>query len=262
MVKKKGFPKWNENVLCTVTRITPFAAWCILDEYENEDGSRIEGMIHISQVAGKWVKDIRKFVKPNKQYIAKVIRIDREKGHINLSLKRVSKVDKREKLDTYRRNKRASGMLTQAAKKLGETMVNAEKEVVSKLKDDYDDLFSAFEDASTNPDVLKEAEISKKWRDALLEIIERNFQTKERKIKADLKLSSTAGDGINSIKKTLAALEKKSGATVKYISAPNYLIELTTDDPKEGEKKLKEALEETVKGIQKVDGTGEYEFIR
>ena len=49
MVKKKGLPKWSELVLCTTTRITPFAAWCTLDEYETEDGSPIEGMIHISK---------------------------------------------------------------------------------------------------------------------------------------------------------------------------------------------------------------------
>jgi len=262
VVKKKGLPEWNDNVLCTVTRVTPFAAWCTLDEYENEDGSPIEGMIHISQVAGRWVKDIRKYVKQNKQYIAKIIRIDYEKGHINLSLKRVSKVDKREKMDTYRKDKRMIGMLNQVAKRLGEPIENVEKEISDKLKHNYDDLFSAFEEANEDPNVLKEAGITGKWADAVMEIIERNFQIKERKIKAEIKMSTTAPDGVKKLKKILVNLEKKANAKIKYISAPKYMIELRSTDPKEAEKQLKEAIEEAVGEIEKAGGKGNFEFVK
>jgi len=70
LVIKKGFPEFGELVLCTVTRVTTFAAWCKLEEYPN-----IEGMVHISEVVGKWIYDIREFVKEGKQYVAKVIKL-------------------------------------------------------------------------------------------------------------------------------------------------------------------------------------------
>jgi len=263
MPKKKGLPKWNENVLCTVTRITPFAAWCTLDEYENEDGSSIEGMIHISQVAGRWVKDIRKYVKQSKQYIAKIIRIDYEKGHINLSLKRVSKVDKREKMDTYRRDKRVSGMLNQVAKRMNEPIENVDKEITQKLEKIYDDIFAAFEEASENPDVLKEAGVEKKWADAAMEVIQQNFQTKERRIKAEVEMSTAAPDGVKKLKNILANLEKKvDGVKVKYISAPKYIIEMRSENPKESVKQMKEALDEAVSEIEAAGGKGSYEFVK
>ena len=77
MVKRKEMPDWGEFVLCTVERITPYAAWCRMDEYPG-----IEGMIHVSEVSGKWVHDIREFVKPNKQYVAKVVKIDYQKNAV------------------------------------------------------------------------------------------------------------------------------------------------------------------------------------
>jgi len=271
MVKKKGLPKWGEIVLCTTTRITPFAAWCVLDEYEAEDGSRIEGMIHISQVAGKWVKDIRDFVKPNKQYVAKVIRIDYQKGHLNLSLKRVSKFDKKEKMENFRRSKRAAGMLMQAAKRIGKTEADANAEVVAKLEAMFEerseerkkfDLFSAFEEANENPSMLAEAGIAKPWADALSEIIEKTFRVKERTLKATLNLNSTAPDGVKIIKKVLSNLEKKTGADVKYISAPKYRVQIKSKSPKEAEKALREGLDEAVQAMKATGGDGSYKLMK
>jgi len=37
MPKRKGLPEWGELVLCTVERITPYAAWCKLEEYPEID---------------------------------------------------------------------------------------------------------------------------------------------------------------------------------------------------------------------------------
>ncbi len=266
MAKKKGFPKWGELVLCTTTRITPFAAWCTLDEYETEDGSAVEGMIHISQVAGRWVKDIRIFVKPNKQYVAKVIRVDYQKGHLNLSLKRVSKFDKKEKMENYRRDKRSLGMLKQAAKRIGKTEADVRKEVVSKLEEAFDkrfdDLFSVLEEANENPSMFEEAGITKDWADTLNEIIKKNFRIKEKTLKVTLKISTAAPDGVKVIKKVLSNLEKSTGATVKYISAPKYRGELQSKNPKESEKKLREGLEKAIQAIKKSDGDGSYKLIK
>ena len=270
MVKKKGMPKWGEHVLCTITRVTPFAAWCVLDEYETKDGSRIECMIHISEVAGKWVKDIRDFVKPNKQYVAKVVRIDYQKGHLNLSLKRISKFDKKEAMENYRRAKRAVGILTQATKRVGKGENDAQEEVVSKLeKMFYEkesaekfDLFSAFEEANENPDILAEAGITKEWADAIVEIIKKNFRVKERTLKAVLDLSSTAPDGVKTIKKVLSNLEKATGANVKYISAPRYSVDIKSKNPKEAENKLREGLEGAIKEIKAAGGDGNYKLVK
>jgi translation initiation factor 2 subunit 1 len=263
MAKKVGLPKWGELVKCTVTRITPFAAWCRIDDYETESGNPIEGMIHISEVAGKWVKDIRKFVKPDKQYVAKVTRIDYVKGYINLSLKRVTKYDKKEKLESSRQEKKVEGIMLQLSNMLGKGPQDVQREIFDRLAEANEgDVYAGFEEASKNPQALTEAGVPKEYGDALLKILENSFKEKELVIKANLKISVIAGDGIVRIKEMLKGFEKKSGADVKYISAPSYLVELKTKEPKEAEKKLREELEDLVKEAKKNDGEGSYELLK
>lgn len=262
MEKRIGLPKWSELVLCTVTRITPFAAWCSLDEYEKKDGSAVEGMIHVSQVAGRWVKDIRKFVKPNKQYVAKVIYIDYQKEHLNLSLKRVSKVDKREKMESFKREKRATGMLAQIAKRVGSTGNDVRNELESKLGEQFDDVFDVFEKINDDPVILNELDISKQLKDALQDVIERNFRVKEKTVKAVMEITTTGADGVEILKKVLSELEKETGAKVKYISAPKYQIGLKTKQPKAAEKKLRSGIESALEKIKSNQGEGSYEFVK
>lgn len=254
MVKRKGMPEWGEFVLCRVTRITPYAAWCQLEEYLD-----IEGMIHVSEVAGKWVHDIRDFVKEGKRYVAKVVRIDYQKNFINLSLKRVTKQDEREKLNALRREQRAEKMLEQAAKELGKSLDQAYEEVGFLLQQKFGELFVAFEEARETKDALIKNGVPKEWSDAIARVIEKSFKEKEIVIKAEIELKSYAKDGIEKIKEVLSNLSKKTGVSVKYISAPKYRVEIKTTDPKNTEKNLKEGLEEAIKQFE---GEGSYKLIR
>jgi len=256
MVTKKGLPEWGELVVCTVKRLTPYAAWCNLNEYPG-----IEGMIHVSEVAGKWVHDIRNFVKEGKEYVVKVIKIDYQKNFVNLSLKRVSKQDKKERMNVLRREKRGEAMLGQAAKLLGKNVEQAYNEIGFKLQDEFGELFSAFEEAKKDPNLLMNKGLSKEWAEAIGKVAEKSFVEKEVRLKAELELKSFAGDGIEKIKEVLSDLEKNA-LTVKYISAPKYRIELKTKNPKEDEKKLLEFLEKAVNKIKTMEGEGKYKLIK
>jgi translation initiation factor 2 subunit 1 len=257
MVKRKDMPDWGEFVLCTVDRITPYAAWCVLNEYPG-----VEGMIHVSEVSGKWVHDIREFVKPKKQYVAKVVKIDYQKNAVNLSLKRVTRVDEKEKMNAFRRNQRAEKMLVIAGKLMGKSLEQSYEEVGYLIQEKFGELFVAFQEASKAPDVLVKAGVSDKWVAAISKVLEKSFQEKEMEIKAEVELRSYSKDGLSEIKKILGEVEKKTGASIQYISAPKYRIEVSTKDPKQTEKKLKETLDEAVSKVKSVDGEGNYKFIK
>lgn len=254
MVKRKGLPEWGELVLCTVDRVTQFAAWCNLEEYPEA-----EGMIHISEVAGKWVYDIREFVKQGKQCIAKVVKIDNQKNTVNLSLKRVSKREEKEKMNVYRREQRAEKILEQIGKELGKNLQQTYEEIGFLLQEKFGELFVAFEEIRRSPEKLEKVGLSDVWAKALVKVLEKSFKEKETRLKAELELKSFERNGVEKIKEALEGLEKNTGANVKYISAPRYMIELKTKDPKIGEKKLKEGLESVIKqnGLE-----GNYKFVK
>lgn len=256
MVKRKGLPTINELVLCTVKRVTPFAAWCSLEEYQ------VDGMIHISEVAGKWVYDIREFVKEGKQYVAKVVKVDEEKNLVSLSLKRVSKGEEKNKLNSYRKEQRAEKLLELAARDLGKNLNQAYEEVGYLLQENFGELFIALENLRKSPEELIKIGIPEVWINALTKIVKKEFKEKETILKVELELKSYAPDGIEKIKEVLQSLSKNTGADIKYISAPKYRIELTTKDPKSSEKKLKESLEIAIKQFKQSEGEGSYRFIK
>ena len=84
LYKREGLPETDEIVLCKVTKIFPNSVFAELVEY------RDSGMIHISEVSPGRIRNLRDYVSVGRQIVCKVLRIDRERGHIDLSLRRVN----------------------------------------------------------------------------------------------------------------------------------------------------------------------------
>jgi translation initiation factor 2 subunit 1 len=255
MVRKRGLPKWGELVVCRVKRITPFAAWCELMEYPN-----VESMIHIAEVAGVHVYDIRDFVKKDKVYVTKVIRIDYQKNSVNLSIKRVSVKEEKRKLRSFKQEQKAEKLLERAAKSLEKNLDEAYEEVGFTLQENFDSLFSAFRKIKKSEKILTKLKISKEWQHALIKIVKEALVERKVKLAAELELKTWVSDGVEKIKDVLRKL-KSLGMVVKYISAPIYKVELLTKNPKEDKKKMLAALERSVKKIRKI-GTASYKLLK
>ena len=253
MVKRKGFPVTGEKVIVTTVRITPYSALCKLEEYPGK-----EGMIHVSESSGKWVRDIRKFIKPNKTYVAKVLRIDEERGHISLSLKRVSKKENERKIQEYKKEQRAEKLLEIIAKKKKISLDQAYEKIGYELQEKFGEMFRAFEAAFKSPEILERRGIKKEYIDLIHKIAKENIIQKKVKIKAILNLRYFTGDGIEKIKDFLKNLNKKYKMDVKYISAPKYEISIETDNPKIMQKQFENQLNSEIKNIK--NGEANYEI--
>ncbi len=46
-----------------------------------------EGLLHVSEISSSWIRNIRDFVREGQKMVLKVLRVDLEKGHIDLSLR-------------------------------------------------------------------------------------------------------------------------------------------------------------------------------
>jgi translation initiation factor 2 subunit 1 len=258
MVVKKGLPEWGEFVIARTERVTPFAAYVTLLEYPDV----AEGMIHVSEVSGKWVRDIRVFVKVGRMVVLKVVKVDYQKNFVNLSLKRVSKYDEKQKINEYRQEERGEKLLERAAKELGKTTQQAYDEVGYLLQEKFGNIYSAFEESGTDKEILKKNGVPENWAATIEKISGKIFLEKSFTIKADLEIKSYAKDGIERIKQILDNFSKKTGASVKYISAPKYRIEISGKDPKTMEKKIINSLEAIVKSAKEFDGEATYKLIK
>ena len=109
-MKKSGLPLRHELVVCKILKLYPNSAFAELIEYKNT------GMIHISEVATRWVKDMRTYLKVNQYVVCKVLRI--EGDIIQLSIKRVHREQASSKLNEFKRERKTEKLLELAGKKL------------------------------------------------------------------------------------------------------------------------------------------------
>jgi len=251
LLKKTGFPQDEEFVLCTVTGVNPHSVFCTLDEY----GGRT-GMIHISEVAPGRIRNIREFVQEGKKVVCKILQVNKEKGHIDLSLRRVNEGQKRTKLNQIKQEQLAEKIIEYAAKQNGESPLALYNKLSEKLVPTYGTIFAGLEQAATDQLDL-ETIVDKKIAKLLADAVKARIKPPEVKIGGDLKLTSYAPNGIQEIRDSLA-LAVKAGIKVRYVGAGTYHFEVIAEDYKTAEKILKDGLDPVLEHAKEQDVTAEW----
>ena len=231
LLKKEGFPQDEDLVLCTVTNIQYHSVFVQLDEYGKT------GLIHISEISPGRIRNIRDFVTEGKKVVCKVLQVNKEKGHIDLSLRRVNEAQKREKLNQIKKEQLAEKIIENVAKARGESILAIYKKVNDAISQKFLSLFDAFEKVSTGELDLSSI-LDKKIAKEITDVVKARIHPPEVKIKGDFSLSTYSDEGIELIRQLLAKVEE-NGAVVKYKGAGTYHLELTAKDYKSGEKTLK-----------------------
>jgi translation initiation factor 2 subunit 1 len=238
-IKREGMPEEGDIIIATVTRVAPHAAFITLDNYEG-----VEGLIHISEVSKSWVKNLKTHFRDNQKVVCKVLEV-KGPGFVHCSIRRVNDHDRRAKWDQVKQQHRVENII----ERLARTTKNKPEEVYKMLKPleaEYGDLYYAFEE-------VKKAGKAKvrgiPIADELWKAIDRRISIPTVEIVGTLKLGSTAGDGVERIKKMLKGVK----ADVTYLGAPNYRIAVEATDYKEAEKELGKL----IKSVQKKAGPTE-----
>lgn len=256
LLKKEGFPEENELVLCTVTAIHFHSVFAKIDEYDKS------GMIHISEISPGRIRNIRDYVKEGKVIVCKVLNINQEKGHIDLSLRRVNEGEKRRKINEVKQQQVAEKIIEFIAKKHKKEPINLYQEIWEKLSQDYDHLFTAFEDISMGVSTLEEYKIDKKISKELTEIIQQRIKPPEVKIEGDLTINSYESNGVEIVKNALIKGKSIKGhPTIKYIGGGKYRIKVIAPEFKEAESILKTSLDTIKDHLESNNSSIEFERI-
>ncbi len=251
-------PEWPEEgelVVCAVSKVKNFGAFVTLEEYGGK-----EGFIHIAEVARGWIKYIRDYVREGQKVVCKVLNVDADKGHIDLSLKAVNEHQRREKIQEWKNAQKAEKLVELVVQRLKKDMDWAYKTFVGDLVETFGSLYVAFEEAAIDEEALKGEGFEGKWVDAFLEVARENIVPPLVKISGFLEMSSSAPDGIVHLKEVLGAIQKDDGVSVRvqYIGAPRYRIVVEAPDYKVAEEALQAAAEKAVEDIQARGGDGRF----
>jgi len=254
LLTKKGFPEEDELVICTVTKVQFHSVFTSLDEYGKG------GMIHISEVSPGRIRNIRDFVKEGKKVICKVLRINQERGHIDLSLRRVTETQRRTKVDEIKQEQKAEKILEFVAKDLKIDVKKLFEDVNNSISKKYTSLYEFFQQVVVNKDVIKDAGVDTKTEKKLEEAIKSRIKEVSVRIEGKLKLTSFASNGIDIVKGALKKAEEvgKESISIKYLGAGSYNVVIIAKDYKEAEKLLKEASEKSIEYVKEHEGDGQF----
>lgn len=236
VIPRKELPEIGELVIATVKEVHDFGAYVTLDEY----GDR-RAFLPWSEVSSKWVKDIREVVREGQKAVMKVIRVDRSKKEVDVSLKRITDSDRQKKMQWWKRYSKACKIVEIVASKIGKSALDAYREVVWKLEDQYLDVMYALEEAiSRGPDVLRRAGVSEEWIVPLIEEASRHVKLKEVVVRYKIIVQSPSPDGVERVKKCLGAISEyleSNGLKYRlYVSgSPRYTLEVYSSDYKTAE---------------------------
>jgi translation initiation factor 2 subunit 1 len=246
----KPLPEPGEIVICTVREITSHGIYVSLDQYEGTNG-----FLHVSEISTGWVRNIDRVAKVSQKLVLKVIRVNRSRREIDLSLRQVTNEERRAKVIEWKREERAVAIIDGVRKKLG--MDEAEEKALrQKLEEQFGTLYEALETtAKKGEKALAPLGFPDKTAKALAEIAAEKIIPPKYEVGALVEVSSRSSDGIEHVKKTLLAATDGQQAEVHitYAGAPRYRVRVTADDYKQAEKALDAILEKIKDGVGKRD---------
>lgn len=254
MYELGDYPEEGEYVIGTVKEVFQQGAFITLDEYGNK-----EGMVHIRELSLKWVRNIRDYVKEGQKIVLKVLRVDPGRGHIDLSLRRVSDARRQEKLIDAKQRQRVVKLLELLEKKTG--IPGSAKKIYDGLMDNFPDAYDGLEEIVIDNKKVNKLKIDKKLSSELVNIVNENIKPPFVEICGFVELKSYAPDGVEKIKEAIKSIENfktNSKISVNYVAAPTYRIHVRAENYKKAEKVLRESANSGIEYIKNSGGIGEF----
>lgn len=256
--KSQEWPDEGELVVATVYKVFNYGAFAKLEEFTGK-----EAFIHISEVSSGWVKNIRDYVKENQKIVARVLRVNPKKGHVDVSLKRIREDQRTKKMQQWKIEQKAEKFLELSAKSLDKDLDTAYEEVGYQLMDIFGDVYGAFEVvADEGSEALVEEGISQDWADAITEVAVKNITPPEVHISGYVDIETFVPNGVEIIKEALKTAEdngdEEEEISVQCVGAPRYRITVKSSDYIIAEKSLKTAADRCIEVVEASGGSGSF----
>mmetsp|Transcript_19681 Transcript_19681/g.28087 ORF Transcript_19681/g.28087 Transcript_19681/m.28087 type:complete len:337 (-) Transcript_19681:102-1112(-) len=227
------YPEVESLVMVNVRHIADMGAYVSLMEYNN-----IEGMILLSELSRRRIRSIHKLIRVNRHEVVLVLRVDREKGYIDLSKRRVAPEDIVKCEDRYNKAKHVHAVLRHVAEKRKLLLEDLYEKVGWPLYRKYGHAYDAFklalqqDDTPEGEDPFQSLDIPDDLKEEIKAYIRRKLAPQPVKIRSDIEVSCFTYEGIDAIREALfAGMAFSTGTTqikIKLIAPPIYVVSCMT----------------------------------
>ncbi|XP_074577854.1 eukaryotic translation initiation factor 2 subunit alpha homolog [Curcuma longa] len=247
------YPEVDMAVMIQVKNIADMGAYVSLLEYNN-----IEGMILFSELSRRRIRSVSSLIKVGRQEPVMVLRVDRDKGYIDLSKRRVSEEDIQTCEERYNKSKLVHSIMRHVAETLDLDLEELYVHIGWPLYRKYGHAFEAFKIIVTDPDSVLDSltrevkeigpdgqEVTKvvpavtpEVKDTLVKNIRRRMTPQPMKIRADIEMKCFQFDGVLHIKEAMRKAEASGNedcpVKIKLVAPPLYVLTTQTLDKEQG----------------------------
>ncbi|KFM24092.1 Eukaryotic translation initiation factor 2 subunit alpha [Auxenochlorella protothecoides] len=248
------YPEMDDVVMVQVKSIAEMGAYVSLLEYGG-----IEGMILLSELSRRRIRSVQKLIKVGRQEPVMVLRVDKEKGYIDLSKRRVNPEDVAKCEERFAKSRMVHSIMRHVAETCGVELDDLYSQVGWPLYRLYGHAYDAFRGMIPDPEPVLErlrtevhsgetpAVLTPAVLDGILKNIKRRMTPQPIKIRADVEMTCFAYDGVEHIKGAMrAALAQSSEeceVSIKLVAPPLYVLTTQTLDKARGIEVLTAAVE-------------------
>ena len=240
------YPEIDELVMVQVRSIAEMGAYVALLEYNN-----IECMILLSELTRSPIRSVNKLIRVGKQEVCMVLRVDEEKGYIDLSKRRVSPEDVQKCDERFQRSKAVHSIVRHVSETQHIEMEKLYSLTAWPLYKKYGHAYEAFRLAISDPDEFFNENnmpgLDEPVKKFMLGQIAKRLTPTAIKIRADIEVTCFHYEGITAIKRALlkgmALGNEELPIKIKLVAPPLYVMLCSTLDKASGLKLLNDAIE-------------------
>jgi len=239
---EREYPDVDECVMVQVKSIAEMGAYVTLLEYGN-----IEGMILLSELSRRRIRSVNKHIRVGRMEHAIVVRVDSEKGYIDLSKRRVTPEDVQKCEERFNKAKAVSSIVWHVAQQSNRPMMEINKTVVWPLARKHKTAYEALRLAMTTPDdIFGPLSLDPYIQSLFIADIKKRLTPQAVKIRADIEVSCFTVEGIDAVRSALMAGLKMGTPEIpikiNLIAPPLYVMLTSSLDKAAGIQALDKAI--------------------
>jgi translation initiation factor 2 subunit 1 len=216
-------------------------------------------MLFSGEITLKRVNFINRLLSVGKEEVLRVLRVDTQKGFIDLSKKQVKTDEIDECKKKFGKSKAVEGIVKLLSVHTKKSMEYLYKNLIWPLYKTHEHAYDALKSILNGDDKIFEGlKITDDIKEELIKILKVRLVPQPVKIRSDFKLTCYTFEGIDAIKESLLNGEKKGTEAIpikfRVIGSPLYECSISTINKKEGIEVMNAALQEVKKSIEAKGG--------
>ncbi|KAH9385446.1 translation initiation factor 2 subunit 1 [Nematocida major] len=248
-------PKEGDVVIGRIKSFEDIGAYITLPEYNN-----IEGLIIYSELTKKRTRNIQKLIKVGTLEGFLVLKVDKEKGYIDLSKKRAQYEDKVAAFERYYKGKISHNFMQSISVKCECPLDILYTKFGWAAESEFGSLYKCFREVLLGEHVLQKKMdrcefITDSLLDEIEDLVKQKFVVPKIKVRADAETKCNRGNGVLVIKAILTKIEREyPEVDVSLISSPVFSFSIMSEDDETGGKILEDLLTKLEKRVVQEHG--------